>query len=260
MNDKNDTKTIVICATQRSGSTVLCDDLTRHQMGFPEERFIGIANSIRTSNLENLDKKINEVHKTCCNNDTKIAAVKIMADYAGHVNKALDYYYKVSTPTASWGSLFRFYSDACWVMQNRGNYVNQALSRIISRKTGINHLIESDQGNFVPGKFAVQLPADYADDIKINSKEIELEIVKIARENGIWEEFFTRHKISPIYLSYEKHGDDETGVKEIAKHVNYKLPGMVRSLNVRKLPSVRSRIEVSRYLESGFEDFFYNKG
>lgn len=247
---------IVLCATQRSGSTMVCDDLNRHGLGFPEERFLGIVNSVKSGPVQSVKSRIKANLNACKNKETGISAVKVMASYAGKLNVALDQFYDLEKPSTNWSSIARLFKNATFVMLHRGNYMEQALSRVISRRTGINHNLVSKESDFVPGKSLENVGDDHGRDTKFTQRDIRVEIRNIATENQMWSLFFERNNIAPVYLHYENVSGNTDYIDRIAAALGYSLPQAPRERNVRKLPRRSgSRLPVG-HLKSTYPEFF----
>ena len=247
----NKVKKIVLCATQRSGSTMVCDDLERHGMGRPKERFIPLLQRLGAGHklLQRLgaghervkEHDLNSIVNQCVNPDTEIMAIKVMASYGHVVNQVLDSHFKLKEPSSDWASLHRFFQGATFVHVVRANAVQQAISRIISSKTGIYHLIATKGSSFVPGSYTENITDDDHQGIKISNKEVNNQIINIAMENQIWLSFFKVHKIQPVTIVYEQCAPNIEYLTKISKIVGYDLPEATRPRNLQKLPSGLSK-------------------
>lgn len=247
---------IVLCATQRSGSTMVCDDLNRHGLGYPEERYLGIVRGMKNNNFDRLKQRLNRISNECLNKETNVASVKIMANYADDLNRAFDMYYEREEPSEDWSSLATFFKNATFVMLHRGNVLEQALSRNVSRKTGVNHLVESKDGNFVPGNSSDKLAAQYSDRAKITMADLRKETRDIVIENHMWSMFFVRNRITPHYLHYEQCAQSTEYLLPIVNSIGYDLPEGVRERNVKKLPKGKTQPLAARFVRTRYPDFF----
>src|SRR4030081_2160924 len=90
---------IVLCATPRSGSTLVCEDLRNNNLGRPEEHFLPFINQSRDTKVDEMLVALAEGSR----DGSGTAAVKVMASYAGLIEGRL----RGLTPAVAGEPLFR---------------------------------------------------------------------------------------------------------------------------------------------------------
>lgn len=172
---------IIILATQRSGSTLICDDLRNvGKLGLPEEYFIP-ANKLtkEPENCRNFIKRIIEKSKDTL---TCISAVKIMGDQLERANQV---YNIAELDQANKNSQYLYLHNARFVIYcYRANLIKQAISRLMARKTGICHRIEDISKKTFAGQSSL-IEDDYNLGVNISPDDVLVEAKKIKKENEI---------------------------------------------------------------------------
>ena len=210
-------KSIILCATQRCGSTMVCEDIRNtNELGKPEELFINWLNADIESNDWQIQlNKIIEQGST----DNNIFSIKIMSDYLENISAKLNT--TLTEPMENIYEVFpRIFSDAVWVRIFRKNTIKQAISRIMARQTDICHTVEDNADDFFAGKTAVYNEA-YNQNTRYNYKDILTEINNIRQEEMNWNNFFTHNNIQPIRIIYEDAVENpEKYIYEIVNAMN----------------------------------------
>jgi LPS sulfotransferase NodH/SAM-dependent methyltransferase len=236
---------IIVCATQRCGSTLVCEDLRNNQLGNAEEHFLRIIGPNRPK-----DRAVDlQIVENAARGKNGIISIKVMSSYAHQVNQALmGADVGLTSKGKLWPALFGYFHDAIWINVERRSTLRQAVSRVISRHTGINHAVASEAATFVPGRSQIGLVADYNRDVPFRPDEIEHEIISIAVETFRWEQFFTDHGISPIRLVYEEFAKSADYVGPIRLAAG--LPGTVSSdpRNLLKLANDKTESIVRQFV------------
>ena len=234
---------IVICATQRCGSTLLCNDLANNGLGRPEEHFLGLINNYEAN--QHLDLMPNILQRGT--SGTGIFAVKIMANYA----PAIDRYLAARAGPEQAGphlqALAAQFSGAYWVWMTRRDLVAQAVSQLMSRITGVNHAIVDRQDRFVPGKAMLGASESYNENVSIPDSQITATVIKIAHENKAWEVFFDRYGITPHRVAYEDILDGLSHVQAIRNDLGLATDEIVNKRNLVKLGNRKSQEIVQNY-------------
>lgn len=190
-------KKIILCATQRCGSTMVMEDMRNSEkMGLPEEYFIPWKKGKTVDWAKNLD-----AIKKKGSSKNGVFAVKIMSNQIFHINACMGEFYDKRRCKSDF--LFHYFSDAHWVFIRRRNIIRQSISRYMSRKSGVNHLKSAATG-YKPGNMQVGEAVVYKKDVGFDADAIYEEISNIAYENKIWEQKFKKHKIDPTVLYYEE--------------------------------------------------------
>lgn len=190
---------IVLCATQRCGSTLILEDMRNSGvLGFPEEWFIPW-----TPDKENADwqEALASVTKRATD-DTGVSAVKIMANQLFALEGCLSTFVAAEAE-ASFPHVAAAFKDASWVFLRRQDVVSQAISRVMAQQTGINHAVgKADDAHFA-GNLALGYDTNYNTMTQYRYGAILRHVSAIVLENLAWEEFFKSNGISPLCLVYE---------------------------------------------------------
>ncbi|WP_304731669.1 Stf0 family sulfotransferase [Parvibaculum sp.] len=186
---------IILCATQRCGSTLVCEDLRNNGLGLAEEYF---GQFVDRPDVE-AEQMLAAVRKRGTD-ENGVFSVKIMASYAGKVVDIL----RGDAPadTTLWQPLVKSYPGATWVYISRRSIVRQAISRVISRKSGINHVLKEDDAKIRPGRSIVSATGFEAN-VAVTPQEISRACMNIVREHELWERFFRENNIEPVRIEYE---------------------------------------------------------
>ncbi len=217
-------QTIILCATQRCGSTLVVEDMRNSgQLGNPEEWFISWDPDNSTRNWQ--EQLTGVLDRATDSFGT--AAVKVMANQLPSIDRCLS---GQSEATPQFDNFYKAFSKAIWIRLFRGNVVYQSISRIMSRQTGINHATKSLNEEHFAGNLLKGYADDYNDGTKYSFNEILKEIVAINIENLVWQDFFDRHLIKPLELQYEYVSNDKD-----MKHID-QMGALINRHHLQKLP------------------------
>lgn len=200
---------LVICATQRCGSTMVLEDMRNSGLlGKPEEYFIPWDASLPDQDwVYRLDGVLSDSMT-----ENGVGAVKIMADQAVSVDRCLaqvdDTLHKGRRILPSFHT---FLKDAVFVYIQRKDRLRQAISRVIAEQTGINHAVDTGTQEHFAGNLMKGLDTSYSQDVPFNFELLQKTMLGIEEENLIWENFFRDWKIQPLRLVYEDYKDDFPG-------------------------------------------------
>lgn len=190
---------IVICATQRSGSTLLCEDLRNNGLGNAEEHYLGLVNR---SSLDGIGPVLASIERAGTDAGGSFS-IKIMSSYAPRIDEAMRGEGHGRGRDGVWAGLADYYKDACWIYLDRRGKVAQAVSRAVSKATGINHAVSSAEAKFIPGRAAIGYDASYNEKVDVAPAEIAEHVQDIVVEGEAWERFFAEQCIRPLRLAYE---------------------------------------------------------
>jgi LPS sulfotransferase NodH len=199
-----DRPVVLVCATQRCGSTMVVEDMRNSGiLGLPEEWFIPWQSE---KTLVNWSRALTDVlHKASSANG--VSAVKIMANQAPDVDACLRQALRSSAPTAEAGvpfaALRQIFAGAVWVRLRRLDVVEQAISRVMSRQTGINHATARPEDDHFAGNLARGLTSNYNAKAVYRFEAILSEVTAIILENLAWDRFFFAHHLKPLTFIYE---------------------------------------------------------
>lgn len=205
---------IVLCATQRCGSTMIIEDMRNTGvLGRPEEWFIPWTPERTDVNWTDELERVRQ-HGTGANG---VFAVKLMANQLtgieGCLRQVLD-----PPPGRPFFRLHKLFETATWVWLKRRDTVAQAVSRVMSQQTGINHATDGAEhfaGNLMKGGNL----AGYNASVSYSYDTILRECTAITLETLAWQRFFEAFGIAPLVLTYEDtiHDADMTHLDRIAE-------------------------------------------
>lgn len=189
---------IILCATQRCGSTMVIEDMRNIGiLGRPEEWFIP-WNPAKTD--VSWHDELARVRQWGTG-PNGVFAVKVMANQLAGIEGCLK-----EVITASSGlPFFRFhklFETATWVWLKRRDIVDQAVSRVIAQQTGINHATDGADhfaGNLMKGGDL----ANYNASAQYSYDAILRECTAITLETLAWRRFFEEFEIAPLVITYE---------------------------------------------------------
>lgn len=197
-------KNILICATQRCGSTMVIEDMRNTGvMGEPEEWFVPW--SVTKSNI-NWQEAFEGVMRRASGPNGR-RAIKVMANQLAPVEACLSTFM-----TSSLDGLFPVFAEAFkdWVFikLTRQDVVSQAISRVMSRQTGVNHATGKAEDNHFAGNLKRGYDPDYNQKTVYDYESISEEVNAIILENLAWQRFFETNNIDATELFYEDICDD----------------------------------------------------
>lgn len=197
-------KEIVLCATQRCGSTLIVEDMRNTGvLGNPEEWFVP-WNPEKTD--VNWGEALASVRKRATG-DNGVLAIKVMANQLHNIENCL----KTAIRPPPSHTFFRFhkvFENATWVKLSRRDVVAQAVSRLMSRQTGINHATAQAEDEHFAGNLMRGLTEDYNAKAQYRYDALMHEVTAITLENLAWTRFFENFGITPIELVYEEVAPD----------------------------------------------------
>lgn len=188
---------IILCATQRCGSTMIVEDMRNTGvLGMPEEWFIPWQ---KDRSDEDLAKDLASIRRRA-SSPNGVCAIKVMANQLHWIENNLKQVIK-PPPGPMFFRFHKVFEKAIWVWLRREDIVAQAVSRLMARQTGINHATNGE------GHFAGKLLAGYRDDYNATTRYdydlILRECTAITLENLSWRRFFDSFSITPITVIYE---------------------------------------------------------
>ena len=195
---------IILCATQRCGSTMIVEDMRNTGvLGMPEEWFIPWQQDRPN---ENLTAALASIRRRA-SSDNGLCAIKVMANQLHGIENNLKTVIK-PPPGPMFFRFHKVFEKAVWVWLRREDIVAQAVSRIMAQQTGINHATDGD-AHFA-GKLLVGYHEDYNDQARYNYDAILRECTSITLENLTWRRFFENFGITPLQFTYEDVATDHT--------------------------------------------------
>lgn len=239
---------VVICATQRSGSTMVCEDLNLVGCGNPNEYFLNWKPKKGVDWEKELDAILEKRSV-----DGRFA-VKIMANQLRDIDACLATFQPASD-YRRYPHLTTFFKDALWIYVYRDDLLGQAISHYVARNTGTYHAIRRRIG-FIPGR------SKSASNIKdatvpYDFKEIVREWDAFVHQNLLWSEFFRDNGIKPLVVNYEKATGDEGRLEYLAKlagQTGIVLPDPLPARNLLRMPGNINKELRARVVEDLFKE------
>ncbi|TVU87589.1 Stf0 family sulfotransferase [Vreelandella titanicae] len=237
-------KKIIILSTQRSGSTMVCDDIAgTEKLGRPSEYFIKVIDSLNKVSQDELKVLIEEaLIKGETNNG--ITALKIMSNQVAPIGSALQKA-AISDDKSPLDAFYNFFKDYFFIRVARENKVAQAVSRVMASQTDIYHTADNVLGmEGMLGKVA-----QTRDDSKLlyNHDAIENSLNKICIEEEFIDHFISYYNIDIFNVIYENAISDRSYVHEISR----RMLGEEVTLKTRRLKKISSKVSdewVDRYV------------
>lgn len=224
---------LLVCATQRSGSTLACEDLSNAGLlGKPNEWFIPWNPKTRKDWASEL-----EVVKEKGTTANGVFSAKLMANQIRAVDTCLSTFVE---PTASepFPHLRTLFNNALWVWVRRRNTIDQAISHYLAKTSGVYHVVNVPKG-FVPGSSITAMKAEEKlSEVPYDFQSIMQEWYVIQRDNLIWESFFGEAGISPFVVWYEQYPDNLA--KLVATEMGIEANIAPPQRNLVKMPSQRN--------------------
>jgi len=243
---------IILCATQRCGSTMVVEDMRNTGvLGNPEEYFIPWnPQKIDVNWLESLE---GISQKASTEND--VVCIKVMANQLPSVNECLKQAWgeKNINLTGDYPYFRALTKNASYVFLRRDSIVRQAISREMSRQTGVNHATKNSSDDHFAGNLMKGYSSSYNEKVTFRESSLSADVISIVRENTTWENYFTSWSIkNPLVLRYEEICKNSPSYLErIAKYSSIEL-------ETDLLPKKRSMVKLSNELNDKWCEKYTN--
>lgn len=243
-------KLVILCATQRCGSTMVVEDLrSTGVLGKAEEYFIPWLPEKQVDWLSNFESIIKR-SKT----ENGISSIKIMANQLQNIEACLtNSNFEEKLNDVMFPYLRTLLKGAVFIRIKRDGVVRQAISRVIAQKTGVNHALNNYDTDYRPGNLLKNNNLNYSCSVGFDGEDIDAEVLNIAKETLLWDEVLKSWNInSPLDLHYEQIC--KSYPKYINRVVNYvgissiDLDGLPKTRNLKKLSSDKNEELVTSYL------------
>ena len=207
-------------------------------MGTPEEWFVPWSPEKKDVNWQDA---LASVRKRATG-DNGVTAIKVMANQLHDVEQCLATF----RDTQSEGTFPRFHDafrDAQWIKLTRRDVVAQAISRVMSRQTGINHATANADDDHFAGNLQAGYDKTYNANAMYRYGAILREVAAISLENLAWDRFFETHGITPHEFLYENiaQDDDMTHLDVIARMIGHAAPLTKMPRKLVKLANQRNK-------------------
>lgn len=237
-------KKIVILSTQRSGSTMVCDDFEgTGVLGRPSEYFIKAIDKFEPNHPEKSVALLKEVEeKGLGGND--ITSVKIMSNQIQSIIKIILDSHLVSEIRPDF-AFQEYFKDAFFVRVNRRDKVAQAVSRLSAAKTGIYHT--SEKSNDLQGMLGkLSNTGRDESDLIIDDFEIENEIANIEKEENYLTALCQKLGLKTTLINYEDCVKNQDYLNIIGKKINIDIIEK-KPRRLKKISGSKSREIIENY-------------
>lgn len=206
-------KKLIILSTQRSGSTMVCDDIAGAKvLGRPSEYFIKVIESIGRVSPNEMNLSIVEALKNG-RTENGISAVKIMSNQIIPIGRALKDA-SICTKDNKEECFYDFFKDSVFARVIRNDKVAQAVSRIMAKQTDVYHAVDCGIGlEGMLGKVSKKRDESI---LRYDFEEIKSEIENINHEENFLDQFIERFSLAVEPICYEEAVENRSYVDKIA--------------------------------------------
>jgi LPS sulfotransferase NodH len=238
---------IVLCATQRCGSTLIVEDMRNTGiLGKPEEYFIPWTDPLAKSDWSQPFASVCQRAR----GDNGITSIKIMANQLPSLDACLATFVRPEK-ACDFPAVATVFANSHWVWLKRDNIVAQAISRVIAKQTGINHATSKPDDPHFAGNLLKGYSSDYNKATRYRYESILAEVISISLENLCWKRFFQSAAINPLVFTYE----------EVIKDGSMKHLDQLAIMNQLPIPSTkvaRKMVKLSNKVNQVWEDRFFS--
>jgi LPS sulfotransferase NodH len=194
-------KSVIFCATQRTGSTLIVDDFL-NVVG--HKRVISEILYHKTMGETGgpWSKTWDEVSKA--NTVRGYFIGKVMFHYTPYISRYIEHgstagpHHCLRFIPELFDSFYNFFADAIWVYIDRRNVFAQAVSMYLAESTQIWEKLIAGLRSRPPK------PGVPADQVRYEYEKIKPYLTGFLAEREQWQLFFRHYKITPIRISYEE--------------------------------------------------------
>ncbi len=245
---------IILCATMRSGSTMVCEDMRdTESMGTAKELFM----HWQPERIKDVQNRLKRIHQDNTSRNG-VFSVNVMSKYLPKVESCLkDIYDNNNTNAKLFQNFYYTYKDAVWVYLKRDNTVSQAVSRLIARQTGVFHNFDDGRHKKSREVLSEKGATDYNKGVQYNFLRLQNICNSIQQEQIIWEYFFQTHGIKPLRLTYEECVNEKTSyLNKMADLLQIKLEKKPQGRTIHKLANVKNQQFHDQYCQDLYEKSF----
>ncbi|ORT51887.1 hypothetical protein ST37_04200 [Vibrio sp. qd031] len=240
---------IILCATQRCGSTMIVDDFRSSKvLGLPEEYFIPWTKHQLDDPIRNFKGILNRA-----STDNGVATIKVMADQLEHIESNLAAIGFCSEEEQVEGYLphcKKLFQGAKFVRVDRLDSVSQAVSRYMAVQTGKNHLVDAS-ADYVPGN-STDSNRNYNDAVRLDSSKLDEFVISIAKEKSIWDRALRAWDETPLeYLVYEECMLNRDYVSAICNKLGIEL-NQLGERQLKKIGNANNDVMVNDYAKESY--------
>lgn len=240
-------KGYIICATQRSGSTMLCDDLKSTQVaGLPKEYFNKPAKELKEQAAEEGEKFLSDLLSSA-STDNGVFGIKVMSDQINRIGEVIKRVFPEYASLEAESAFVEYFKECHFVYLKRKSFVDQAVSRILAQGTGIHHLRGRNT-----------LPEGYGSDVEYSYENILEATKKVKRENTKWRLFFKKYGMKKYDLIYEDIAKNRSYIDSLLDFLEITDSYEIKPRKIKKIGSDVAKSFVARFRED--EGKVGNKG
>lgn len=210
-------KKLIILSTQRSGSTMVCDDIAGvSKLGRPSEYFIKVIENIGKvdgDEMQTLILKALDQGKS----KNEIVSIKIMSNQISPIGLALKQA-NISQKSDNQEAYYDYFKDSVFARVTRRDKVAQAVSRVMARQTNVYHTVDNASG--MEGMLGNVSKKRDESVLHYSFEEIKTEVQKIKAEEKFLDEFLERFQLEVQPIIYEEVVNDRTYVNNLALKLN----------------------------------------
>ena len=224
---------------------MVCEDLTTANIGRPEEWFLKWQNDHKSFDEQALE----QIYESGTS-DSGIFGLKLMASQLVKTNWLLAPVVQAKSDGRPFAALRALVQSPEWVWIRRRDSIAQAVSHFLAKKSGVYHVVKSEQG-FRPGSFVSEANhSTKISDVEFDFKGIMAEWYSIQRDTLICSMFFEATAIKPIEIWYE----DYTGslVEHLASQFGVTVNTEGKERNLTRMPQGRSQDMRHKFVEELF--------
>ncbi len=243
MSMKRSKVEIVLCATQRCGSTMVVEDMRNTEvLGNPEEWFIPW---VEDKPNRDYDQELESIRRRATGKNG-VLSIKIMANQIFSINSRMSKG-KVEGESRPFSFFHSEFQDANWVWIQRRDIVAQAVSREIARQTGINHATRGEE--HFAGRLLAGYKDSYNESVQYQYGRILGECLSITLENLTWRRFFSDFHIEPLTIFYEDICLDESMryLDSIAARSDIEIQGAKKSRKLVRLSNSKNQDLINQF-------------
>jgi LPS sulfotransferase NodH len=212
---------LIILATQRCGSTMVCDDIAlTDRLGIPSEHFTDLIfdNYSGNDNVKELCEKYDSIFNFC-QTENGISSVKIMADQIQPLGKIFNLI--ENHPSRSFDESFvNFFKNSLFIRVSRIDRVAQSISRYAALKTGVFHKINAiNNFDVISPNYIVDTDRDESGLI-YDFNEINFHYKNINSEEVYLDNLIEKYNLNVINLVYENVAADRGYVYDVCSALN----------------------------------------
>lgn len=239
---------LVILSTQRSGSTLVCDDfIGTGKLGRPTEHYLELWN-------KNSQQEIQDYLKANATSQNGVESIKIMANQLKKIdqlyakvgsNSHTPPFYRINKKNP-YKYLFEQYKNAAFFRVYREDKVAQAVSLIFSERTDVFHLVENTEklrgivGKETSDQSIKEVSFEY------DRAEIDKRLHFIKENESLLDEFCKYYKIKSTIIKYEDIISGNSYIVDIARAlgINNVNPG---KRTLKKIGGSNAKYWIDRY-------------